>query len=129
MGARNDRNGRKLRLRRALLAGGALLVAAAEVPLGCAGGFDPPSKVSSLRIFSVQAETPYADPGATVTFKMDYKDAAGAEKEGAAERPVTIAWIGGCFDPPGDDYFGCYSQVTPQLSGGASLGGGLPKDG
>src|SRR5262249_13071880 len=27
----------------------------------------------------------------------------------------TIVWLGGCFDPPGDQYFACYEQLADLL--------------
>ncbi len=78
----------------------------------CAAAFDPPGKLNSLRILSVEADKPYAQPGETVTFKMSLVDALDA----ANARPVQILWIGGCFDPGGDQYFGCYPQLAEVFS-------------
>ena len=113
----------------ALLALGALSPAAGA---GCIGGFDPPSLVSSLRVFAVTASTPYAkrivdpDTGAMafedVTFKMTYYD--GYPEPDQGPRPVQIVWLGGCFNPPGDQYFGCYEQLAEIFA--ALEGGGAP---
>lgn len=79
---------------------------------GCSAGFDPPGKLNTLRILSVEADKPYAQPGETVTFKMNLVDAL----DPANPRPIQIVWIGGCFDPVGDQYFGCYEQLAQTLS-------------
>lgn len=89
-------------LRRYLLA--ALGVAAAA---GCAAGFAPISKVDGLRVLAVQADKPYAKPGDTVTFTMSHVD--------SKLRDAQVLWIGGCFDPPGDAYYGCYAGFAELL--------------
>ncbi|MCC6557741.1 MAG: hypothetical protein IT372_32720 [Polyangiaceae bacterium] len=96
----------------ALLALGALAPATGG---GCVAGFDPPSLVNTLRIFAVTADSPYALPGQEVTFKMTYHDGYPGPEEGP--RPVQIVWIGGCFDPPGDQYFACYEQLADLFKG------------
>jgi hypothetical protein len=87
------------RLRRYLLAALGLGAAAS-----CAAGFAPISKVDGLRVLAVQADKPYAQPGDTVTFTMTHVD--------SKDRPVKVVWISGCFDPAGDQYFGCYAQFA-----------------
>lgn len=99
-----------------------LLGLAALSLFACVAGFDPPSKVDSLRIFSVVADKPYANPGDEVTFTMTYHDGYPPPEEGP--RPVQIVWIGGCFNPPGDQYFACYEQLADLFAGLTS--GGLP---
>lgn len=104
----------------ALLALGALLGPA--VGSGCQPGFDPPSKVEGLRIFGVEADKPYASGGDSVTFTMTYADGL----DPANPRAIQIAWLGGCFDPPGDAYYGCYAQLGATLSAASSLAPGKP---
>lgn len=96
-----------MRPRRILLAALACAVLGAPLAPGCAAPFDPPSKVSSLRVFAVTADKPYAAPGDTVSFTMTYHDGLGDET-----RPVQVVWLGGCFDPEGDEYFQCYEQLA-----------------
>jgi len=83
----------------------------------CAPGFDPPSKVNTLRILAVTIDKPYAQPGDEVTFRMTVFD-------GAGPRPVQIVWLAGCFDPQGDQYFLCFQQLADTLAPLAT--GGMP---
>jgi hypothetical protein len=103
------RNRRKLRWALLALVG---LGYVASASASCSAGFDPPGKLNTLRILSVEADKPYANPGDTVTFKMNLTD----RLDPTAQRPVQIVWIGGCFDPVGDQYFGCYEQLASELS-------------
>jgi hypothetical protein len=97
-------------LRRIILGSLAVAVLAAPVAgAGCGAGFAPISQVDSLRVLGVVADKPYAQPGENVTFTMTYDDRSKAT-------PL-IVWLGRCFDPIGDEYFGCYQQL------GAALGG------
>lgn len=79
---------------------------------GCAAGFATISQVDSLRVLAVRADKPYANPGDQVTFRMTQHDGS------SSGRDVQIVWIGGCFNPPGDAYYGCYSQLASVFSGG-----------
>lgn len=85
-------------------------VASPAVSGGCIGGFDAPSDVNALRVLAVELDKPYAQPGDEVKFSMSYHDGLGTPEEG--QRPVQITWIGGCFDPIGDQYFGCFQQFA-----------------
>jgi hypothetical protein len=115
----------------ALLALGAAVSPA--VSGGCVGGFDAPSEINGLRVLAVtidgssSPEQPeggaplsksYANPGDEVTFSMTYYDGLGSAEEG--QRPVQITWIGGCFDPVGDQYFACFSQIAERLGSGSA---------
>jgi len=84
----------------ALLLLGVLLV-------GCGPDFDPPDQLHSLRILGVQKDVPYAKPGETVNLQMLWEDASPK-----AGRAVQIAWSGACIDPPGDLYYGCFTQAS-----------------
>jgi len=79
--------------------------------LGCAPSFDPPSEIKTLRVLAVQKDQPYAPPGAEVTLNMLWHDAL-AEPG----RTVQRAWLGGCENPPGDLYQGCFSQLAEKFS-------------
>ncbi|AUX41431.1 hypothetical protein SOCE26_028430 [Sorangium cellulosum] len=97
--------------RRALLGTLALgALAAPAIASGCVAGFDPPSRVDALRVFAVVADKPYAHPGDEVTFRIHYQDGFG--DEGDAARPVSVYWFGGCENPIGDDYYGCYEDFA-----------------
>lgn len=87
-----------------------LAVLAAMAPAfgpGCGGGFAPISEIDGLRVISVVADKPYAAPGDTVNFELTYGDGSSQDRP-----PPTIVWLGGCFDPPGDQYYGCYEQLA-----------------
>jgi hypothetical protein len=88
----------------------------------CAVPFTPQSQIQGLRIVSVEADKPYALPGDTVRFEMTLADG----REDPSSVP-NIVWIGGCVNPPGGSYFGCYEQLAELFT---SFGeGGLPPDG
>jgi hypothetical protein len=111
---------RKSSIRR--LALGALALAAFAGPpaaSGCAAGFASISQVEGLRVIGVVADKPYAQPGDEVTFTMTYADTFDRP-------PPTIAWIGGCFDPAGDEYYLCYQQLASVLQ---SIGAGQAPSG
>lgn len=109
--ARHAGAGRGRRWRRALLGALALsAVAAPAISAGCVAGFDPPSLVDGLRVFAVVADKPYANPGDEVTFRIHVQDGLGGPEDGS--RPVTVYWFGGCENPIGDDYYGCYPEFA-----------------
>ncbi len=93
---------------------------------GCAAPFDPPSLVNSLRVLTVVADKPYANPGDTVSLKMSFYDGLGALEE-SGPRPIQITWLGGCFNPIGDQYYGCYAPLGELLQKIAE--GGAPPAG
>ncbi len=80
---------------------------------GCSAPFDPPSLINTLRILDVAVDKPYANPGDEVTFTMSYFDG----RITGSLSPITIVWIGGCFNPEGGQYYACYDQLAEQLSG------------
>ncbi len=97
---------------------------------GCASNFTPEGKIETLRVLAVTLDHPYvpdnsdnpdcADKGdcalppdcpgdaerCTVHFNMEVYDAYGVRTQGA-ERKINILWMGGCFNPPGDQYSLC----------------------
>jgi hypothetical protein len=90
---------------------------------GCAAGTDPPSKINSLRVLVVTADKPYAAPGETVHFRMEAHDGI-PRGEGEEAKEVQIAWIGGCFDPPGDLYYACFEEIARALNDPGSAAAG-----
>jgi hypothetical protein len=82
----------------------------------CTPGFDVPSKVNTLRILAVTADKPYALAGEEITFKMTLYDGFGAQDPEAGPRNVQIIWLGGCFDPEGDQFFLCFPQLANVLA-------------
>jgi hypothetical protein len=118
---------RRIPLRRLVLGCLALAaIAAPPVSAGCAAGSEPISQVQGLRVIAVAPENdgsyvvPVApnQPGcdatdasqcalpadASVTFDMSYEYTYGG--------PVEIVWLGGCVNPDGDEYYGCYPQLA-----------------
>lgn len=125
-------------VRRAVLGTlGALALFGPAVFSGCAVSFSPPGKVNSLRVISVATDKPYIEPipadeceadpdKCTVHFKMDLYDGSGLD------RRINILWIGGCFNPDGDQYSLClfpaieiYNQYKDQLE--IVKEGGIPE--
>lgn len=117
------------RFRRAILGGlglAALLGPAAFS--GCATNFAPEGKIDTLRVIAVTLDHPYVPDNSdnpdhpeawvkpadcpadaehcTVHFTMEVDDAFGENTLGA-ERKINILWIGGCFNPQGDQYSLC----------------------
>jgi hypothetical protein len=91
-------------------------------PASCSAPFDPPSLVNSLRVLGVEIDKPYAEPGDEVTFTMYYTDPRVQE----SVVPTLIVWVGGCWNPPGKQYYGCYESLG-QVFSGLSEGGPLPE--
>lgn len=82
----------------------------------CGGeGFDPASKVDSVRLFVVKADKPYAKPGDTVTLEALYTDARKSKP-----RPAKLYWIPVlCLNPKDDLYYMCF---VPPTDGGTQGG-------
>lgn len=96
------------RVRRALLTALVLATVGVVVSASCGGQFDPPSVVNSVRVITVEADSPYGSPGETITLKMRYDD---GRPDVDDPQPLQITWLGGCFNPPGDQYYGCYQPL------------------
>ena len=79
-------------------------------------GFDPQSKVDSVRMFVVRADKPYAKPGETVTLDALFGDARQDRS-----RLAKLYWIPIlCLNPQGDLYYLCFA---PPGDGGRQAGG------
>lgn len=111
---------RKRSLRRAVLATlGAAALFGPGVFSGCATNFEAQSKIDTLRVISVTMDKPYVDLGTpespaseedrTVHFDMELHD--GYVAEDGSSRPISILWIGGCFNPEGDQYSLCVGPL------------------
>jgi len=113
--------------RRPLL--GALAAAMLAAPIastsGCSPGWVPSDLVNGLRVIAVTADKPYAQPGDEVRFDMTFYDGL-ADPEGDGPRPVQILWIGGCANPPGDLYYGCFPQLLESFKALGESGGAPP---
>lgn len=77
--------------------------------IGCGAQFDPPASVKTLRVFGAKVDKPYAKPGETVTYELFYYDAS-PKRIGPDGKPrnVQVYWYGGCNNPIGDLYYGCF---------------------
>ena len=79
--------------------------------LGCGEGFDEAYEVQTLRVLAVQKDEPYAMPDSDVNLRMLWHD--GSRDADDENRNVQVHWFGGCINPPGGFYYGCYGQLTP----------------
>src|SRR5690606_35074905 len=73
---------------------------------------EPISELETLRVLAVQKSAPYADPGEEVELRMLWFDGAAPPA-----RSIQRTWISGCYNPPADQYAGCFEAL------GAALGG------
>lgn len=78
--------------------------------LGCGPTMESPTEIQTLRILGVQKDKPYAVPGEEVKLTMLWHD--GSPRAADPARQVRIYWVGGCLNPPGDAYSGCYQQFA-----------------
>lgn len=92
------------------------LLLACPLLAGCEGGFDPPSRVDSLRVLAVKTRvrspenTDFSDvasgaAGARVRLELFGVDGAASAQ---APRAIQIAWFGGCHNPPTRQFYACY---------------------
>lgn len=110
-----------MRVRSLFLIGLVAGAAAAAVVVACGGsGFDSQSKVSSVRMFGVRADKPYANAGETVTLEV-----LATDQRKLKPRPLTIYWIPVvCVNPEDDLYYLCF--VPPGVTdSGATTDGGV----
>jgi hypothetical protein len=91
----------------------AAMLAVLGAIVACGGGFDPQSKVDSVRLFAIKADKPYTKPGESVTLEALYTD---ARKE--KPRALKNYWIPViCLNPRDDLYYLCF--IPPQGDAGA----------
>jgi hypothetical protein len=79
-------------------------------------GVDPGNEIKSLRVLAVKKDKPYAQPGDEVNLQLLWHD-----PKGRKDADIQRVFIGGCVNPPGDLYYGCFQQF-----GQSSEPGGLP---
>lgn len=79
--------------------------------VGCGPQFDAPSEVKTLRVLGVKKDKPYAQPGDTVSLDMLWHDPKG-------RKDIQTMFLGGCVNPPGDLYYGCFLQYGQSAAKG-----------
>ena len=79
--------------------------------LGCGPEFDPSNEIKTLRVMGVKKDKPYAQPGDDVTLQLLWHDPKGRDN-------VQRVFLGGCINPPGDLYYGCFGQYGEKLANG-----------
>src|SRR5688500_13893185 len=79
-----------------------LAAAAFTLVQGCGGDFDPPSRVTDLRVLAVRADAPYAAPGQTV-----HLEALAVDPD---SRELTWGW-GLCINPASTSAPGCVAAL------------------
>jgi hypothetical protein len=80
--------------------------------LGCGPQFDPGNELKTLRVLGVKKDKPYALPGEQVRLQLLWHDPKGP-------RDVQRAFVGGCVNPAGDLYYGCFPQYAELAAKGA----------
>ena len=80
--------------------------------VGCGANFDPGNEIKSLRVLGVKKDKPYAQPGDDVTLQLLWDDAQGRTE-------VQRVFVGGCVNPPGDLYYGCFAQYGQKFADGS----------
>jgi hypothetical protein len=83
----------------ALLLGGALLGACLP---------EAPEDTAHLRVVAVRAEPATGTPGAAVVLELLHSAELFDDATGDDNAATEVAWLGGCHNPPGGQYFGCY---------------------
>lgn len=80
---------------------------------GCDSGFEPPSKLDSLRVLAVKPVPASGTPGTSSMLTLVHADGARNEDGSLREpREVQIAWFGACHNPPSRQYFACFPVLT-----------------
>jgi hypothetical protein len=108
----------------------ALVALGAALLPSCSGGFDPATKIQSVRVLGLKADKPYAKPGDTVNLEI-----LAVDRRPKQEREMRVYWVPlVCTNPPNDAYYACFvpgTQLTdPQGAPlGAGSGGGLTPGG
>lgn len=90
----------------------------------CSPGYVSSDLVNGLRLMAVTADKPYLLPGEKVTFQLNLRD---GHPDGP--RPANVLWLGGCVNPPGDLYYGCFLQFAEIFKALGSGGLSAPKPG
>jgi hypothetical protein len=97
------------------------IAVAAGLAYACGGvGFDPQSKVESVRILASEADHPYATPGETVNLQVLAFDGRQIQPE-----PMRVFWLPlVCTNPTNDLYYACFGGLAGGDGGVGSLDAG-----
>jgi len=80
--------------------------------LGCGNNFTPPSAVEGLRVLAVEQGNGAITPGATVKLEMLLADSRIiGHTDVDPELELNVAWLAGCNNPPGRQYFACLPAI------------------
>jgi len=92
------------------------LIAIASLGASACGGddFDPASRIQGVRVLAVKKSAPYAKPGEKVELEILYWD---GKSDPDDQRALEVTWFGGCKNPAGDLYYGCYPQLAELFAG------------
>lgn len=90
--------------------------------LGCGNDFSLPSEVAGVRVLAVRQGDGAITPGSKVKLSMLLADSRLIGlADGAPPPELNVAWLAGCTNPPGRQYFACLPAIR-ELA--AALGDG-----
>src|SRR3954471_23596557 len=99
-----------------------LLAPLALSAFACQDDFVPQSAIHGLRVLAVRPEPASGSPGATVHLELLFADSRVPDADAMPPMPpVSIAWLGGCHNPPGRQYYACLPALR-RLAGNPGLG-------
>jgi hypothetical protein len=99
-----------------------LLAPLALSAFACQDDFVPQSAIHGLRVLAVRPEPASGSPGATVHLELLFADSRVPDADAMPPMPpVSIAWLGGCHNPPGRQYYACLPALR-RLAGNPALG-------
>src|SRR5688572_6163006 len=73
----------------------------------CSPGYLTSDLVAGMRILAFEPDNSYILPRESVSFELHLPDG-----HPHGPRPVNVLWLGGCVNPPGDLYYGCFLQFA-----------------
>jgi hypothetical protein len=99
-----------------LIASALVVAASGAVLSACGSAFDDPATLQSLRVMGVKLSPAYGKPGGKVKMDMLYFDGSKRAYLGPGipnpDHHLQVLWLGGCHDPAGDLYYGCYPALA-----------------
>lgn len=98
--------------------------------LGCGNDFTAPSAIGGLRVLAVQQGNGTIMPGSKVKLSMLLADSRIIGRaEGEPSPELNVAWLSGCNNPPGRQYFACLPalrELAAAFGDGSAPPAGLP---